>query len=141
MDFKNIKVRVEEAIGFVQIDRVADKNSLNIETSKEILQALTRFDQDNTIKCIAIEGNQKLFSPGADIKELDSLTKNTAAEKKLFDAFDEIYNIKKPVVALVEGYALGTLPITPKHSRQCRLLLKLRGKGLPFIPVSESTDF
>ena len=107
MDFKNIKVRVEEAIGFVQIDRVVDKNSLNIETSKEILQALTNFDQDNTIKCIAIEGNQKLFSPGADIKELDSLTKNTAAEKKLFDAFDEIYNIKKPVVALVEGYALG----------------------------------
>ncbi len=107
MDFKNIKVRAEEAIGFVQIDRVADKNSLNIETSKEILQALTNFDQDNTIKCIAIEGNQKLFSPGADIKELDSLTKNTAAEKKLFDAFDEIYNIKKPVIALVEGYALG----------------------------------
>jgi len=35
------------------------------------------------------------------------LTKNTAAEKKLFDAFDEIYNIKKPVIALVEGYALG----------------------------------
>ena len=107
MDFKNIKVRAEQAVGFVQIDRVADKNSLNIETSKEILQALTNFDQDNAIKCIAIEGNQKLFSPGADIKELDSLTKNTAAEKKLFDAFDEIYNIKKPVIALVEGYALG----------------------------------
>ncbi len=107
MDFKNIKVRAEQAVGFVQIDRVADKNSLNIETSKEILQALTNFDQDNAIKCIAIEGNQKLFSPGADIKELDSLTKNTAAEKKLFDAFDDIYNIKKPVIALVEGYALG----------------------------------
>ena len=107
MDFKNIKVRSEQAIGFVQIDRVVDKNSLNIETSKEILQALTNFDQDSSIKCIAIEGNQKLFSPGADIKELQSLNKNTAAEKKLFDAFDEIYNIKKPVIALVEGYALG----------------------------------
>ncbi|NCU50888.1 MAG: enoyl-CoA hydratase/isomerase family protein, partial [Candidatus Fonsibacter lacus] len=46
MDFKNIKVRNEQAIGFVQIDRVVDKNSLNIETSKEILQALTKFDQD-----------------------------------------------------------------------------------------------
>ena len=54
MDFKNIKVRAEQAVGFVQIDRVADKNSLNIETSKEILQALTNFDQDNAIKCIAI---------------------------------------------------------------------------------------
>ena len=107
MDFKNIKVRSEQAIGFVQIDRVAEKNSLDIETSKEILQALQNFDQDNTIKCIAIEGNQKLFSPGADIKELQNLTKNKAAEQKLFDAFDEIYNIKKPVIALVEGYALG----------------------------------
>jgi enoyl-CoA hydratase/carnithine racemase len=55
MDFKNIKTRIEEQIGFVQIDRVADKNSLNIVTSKEILQALTNFDQDSAIKCIAIE--------------------------------------------------------------------------------------
>ena len=107
MEFKNIKVRSEQTIGFVQIDRVAEKNSLDIETSKEILQALQNFDQDNAIKCIAIEGNQKLFSPGADIKELQNLTKNKAAEQKLFDAFDEIYNIKKPVIALVEGYALG----------------------------------
>ncbi|CAO6123756.1 CaiD Enoyl-CoA hydratase/carnithine racemase [Candidatus Pelagibacterales bacterium] len=107
MDFKNIKIRSEQNIGFVQIDRVADKNSLNIETSKEILQALTNFDQDNAIKCIAIEGNEKLFSPGADIKELQNLTKNKAVAQKLFDAFDEIYNIKKPVIALVEGYALG----------------------------------
>jgi enoyl-CoA hydratase len=107
MDFKNLKVRKEQSIGFVQIDRVADKNSLNIETSKEILQALKNFDQDNSIKCIAIEGNQKLFSPGADIKELQSLNQNTAIEKKLFAAFDEIYNIKKPVIALVEGFALG----------------------------------
>ena len=107
MDFKNIKTRIEQQIGFIQIDRVADKNSLNIETSKEILQALTNFDQDDSIKCIAIEGNEKLFSPGADIKELQNLTKNKAAEQKLFDSFDEIYNIKKPVVALVEGYALG----------------------------------
>jgi enoyl-CoA hydratase len=107
MDFKNIKIRSEQNIGFVQIDRVADKNSLNIETSKEILQALTNFDQDNKIKCIAIEGNEKLFSPGADIKELQNLTKNKAVAQKLFDTFDEIYNIKKPVIALVEGYALG----------------------------------
>ena len=107
MDFKNIKTRIEQQIGFVQIDRVADKNSLNIETSKEILHALTNFDQDSAIKCIAIEGNEKLFSPGADIKELQNLTKNKAVAQKLFDAFDEIYNIKKPVIALVEGYALG----------------------------------
>ena len=107
MEFKNIKVRAEQAIGFVQIDRVNEKNSLDIETSKEILTALQNFDQDKAIVCIAIEGNPKLFSPGADIKELGALNKKSATEKKLFDAFDEIHNIQKPVIALVEGYALG----------------------------------
>ena len=52
MEFKNIKVRSEQTIGYVQIDRVAEKNSLDIETSKEILQALQNFDQDNFIKGI-----------------------------------------------------------------------------------------
>jgi len=56
MDFKNIKVRTEQAVGFIQIDRAADKNSLNIETSKEILKALLSFDQNPAVKCIAIEG-------------------------------------------------------------------------------------
>ena len=40
MDFKNIKVRSEQAIGFVQIDRVAEKNSLDIEISIILLMAL-----------------------------------------------------------------------------------------------------
>ena len=61
MEFKNIKVRTEKAIGFVQINRVNEKNSLDIETSKEILTALQNFDQDKAIVCIAIEGNTKLF--------------------------------------------------------------------------------
>ena len=55
--------------------------------------------------------------------------------------FWEAAVLLKTTVSRVEGYASGTLPITPKHSRQCRLLLKLRGRGLPFIPISESTDF
>ena len=56
-------------------------------------------------------------------------------------SYQEAAVLLKTTVARIEKYALGTLPITPKHSRQCRLLLKLRGKGLPNIPVSESTDF
>ena len=103
MEFKNIKVRSEQTIGYVQIDRVAEKNSLDIETSKEILQALQNFDQDNSIKCIAIEGNQKLFSPGADIKELQNLTKNKAAEQKLFDEATASLK-KKDFAAATQGF-------------------------------------
>gem|GEM_PF-2563762 len=56
-------------------------------------------------------------------------------------SYQEAAILLKIPVSRVEGYASGTLPITPKHSRQCRLLLKLSGKGLPNIPISESTDF
>ena len=56
-------------------------------------------------------------------------------------SYQEAAVLLKTAVARIEKYAFGTLPITPKHSRQCRLLLKLSGKGLPNIPISESTDF
>ncbi len=80
---------------------------LNIEASREILKALQNFDQDKNIACISISGSEKFFSPGADIKELNELNAKTALDKKLFSFFDEIENIKKPIIGVVEGFALG----------------------------------
>jgi enoyl-CoA hydratase/carnithine racemase len=61
MDFKNIKIRSEQNIGFVQIDRVADKNSLNIETSKEILQALTNLIRTIQLNVLQSKGMKNYF--------------------------------------------------------------------------------
>jgi enoyl-CoA hydratase len=107
MQFKNIKVSFEQKLGLIIIDRKEDKNALNIETSSEILKALQNFDQDKNITCISISGSEKFFSPGADIKELNELSAKTASDKKLFSFFDEIENIKKPIIGVVEGFALG----------------------------------
>ena len=52
-------------------------------------------------------GNQKNFSPGADIKELGQLDSNLSKSKDLFGFFDRIKEIKIPIIAAVEGYALG----------------------------------
>jgi enoyl-CoA hydratase/carnithine racemase len=48
-----------------------------------------------------------VFSPGADIKELNRLNSNLAKTKGLFNFFDKIKEVKIPIIAIVEGYALG----------------------------------
>ena len=107
MSYKNIKTQSKNSIGTVTISREKEKNSLAIETSREIYESMVEFDKNNSINCIVIEGNSKIFSPGADIKELNVLNSNSAKSKELFKYFDKIEEIKIPIIASIEGYALG----------------------------------
>ena len=52
-------------------------------------------------------GRIKVFSPGADIKELDKLNSKKAKKQKLFSKVDELQKIDIPIISFVEGYALG----------------------------------
>src|SRR5210317_1802632 len=106
-NYKNIKIEINGHVGCVTLDRQKDNNALNIETSKEIYEGFKELESNSSVRAILIQGNQKLFSPGADIKELNSLNTNSAKEKGLFNYFDKIKEIKIPIVASVEGYALG----------------------------------
>ena len=107
MSYKNIKIQSKDNIGTVTIFREKEKNSLDIETSKEIYESLVEFDNNNSVNCIVVEGNSKIFSPGADINELNKLDSSSAKSKELFKFFDKIEEIKIPIIASVEGYALG----------------------------------
>ena len=68
---------------------------------------MKKLEQDQAVRVILIHGNQKNFSPGADIKELSQLDSKSAKNKGLFNFFDKIKEIKIPIIAAVEGYALG----------------------------------
>ena len=107
MSYKNIKTQSKNSIGTITISREKEKNSLDIETSKEIYESLVEFDNNNSINCIVIEGNSKIFSPGADIKELNELNSSSGKSKELFKYFDKIEEVKLPIIASIEGYALG----------------------------------
>ena len=80
---------------------------MDIKTSEEIYEGLKELEQDQAVRIILIYGNQKFFSPGADIKELSQLDSASAKSKGLFNFFDRIKEIKIPIIAAVEGYALG----------------------------------
>jgi len=105
--FKNITINIDEHLGLLILNRQEEKNSLNIESSKEIYEGLKELEINPSIKVILIRGNQKYFSPGADIKELSNLNTKSAHSKGLFNFFDKIKEINVPIIAAVEGYALG----------------------------------
>jgi len=105
--YKNIIINTDERLGILTLNRQSENNSLNIETSKEIYEGLKELEMNSSVRVLLIQGNQKFFSPGADIKELNDLNEESAKSKGLFNFFDKIKEINIPIVAVVEGYALG----------------------------------
>jgi enoyl-CoA hydratase len=105
--YKNITLQIEDNLGLLAINRPKENNALNIETSKEIYEGLKELEQKSSVRAILIFGNEKIFSSGADIKELTNLNSESAKSKGLFNYFDKIKEIEIPILAAVEGYALG----------------------------------
>jgi enoyl-CoA hydratase/carnithine racemase len=105
--YKNIIVNINKHLGLLTLNRKEENNSLDIETSKEIYEGLNELEMKSSVRVIVIQANQKFFSPGADIKELSKLNTESAELKGLFNFFDKIKEINIPIVAAVEGYALG----------------------------------
>tara|TARA_B110000971_G_C20017844_1_gene504827 strand:+ start:1834 stop:2601 length:768 start_codon:yes stop_codon:yes gene_type:complete len=105
--YKNIIINKDNHLGLLTLNRQRENNTLNIETSKEIYEGIKELEMNSSTRVILIKGNQKFFSPGADIKELSNLNTESAKSKGLFSFFDKIKEINIPIIAAVEGYALG----------------------------------
>ena len=105
--YKNITINIDKYLGLLTLNRQEENNTLNIETSREIYEGLKELEMSSPIKLILIQGNKKFFSPGADVKELENLNAESAKSKDLFNYFDKIKEIDIPIIAGVEGYALG----------------------------------
>lgn len=111
MSYQNIIAEHENHLGFITIDRPKKLNALNKDTIAELHDAFITLDEDTDIRAIIITGSgEKAFVAGADISEFaDFDTKqggDLAAEgqKKLFDMVAEL---STPVIAAVNGFALG----------------------------------
>ncbi len=107
MDFQNILVTREEAIGIVTLNRPKQLNALSYDLIKELSQAMDAFDLDPEIKTIILTGGERVFAAGADIKEMvDATPFDERVQERMFYR-DKINRISKPVIAAVSGYALG----------------------------------
>jgi enoyl-CoA hydratase len=110
MEYKNLLLETSDGITTLTINRREALNSLNSSVIAELECALFELDLDATVKAVVITGaGEKAFVAGADIKEMSELS--------AFEAHDFarrgqrlmllINRMRKPVIAAVNGYALG----------------------------------
>ncbi|QQR88062.1 MAG: enoyl-CoA hydratase/isomerase family protein [Flavobacteriales bacterium] len=111
MSFNNLLVSDADGIRTITINRPDQLNALNRDTIAELDQALTAADGDKGVRVLIITGSgPKAFVAGADIKEFAHFAVEEGralaadGQKKLFD---HVENMSKPVIAAVNGFALG----------------------------------
>ena len=98
-----------EGVGLIRINRTEARNALSMEVRELIARYVVEMSEDSAVRCIVLRGNEKVFASGADIREMavlgtiDKLS-HDARKKKYWRA---ITDCPKPVVAAVNGYALG----------------------------------
>lgn len=104
-----IQYEVQDMVAVLTIDRPKALNALNSAVLEELDAAISAIDLD-TVRCLIITGaGPKSFVAGADIGEMSTLTKaeGEAFGKKGNDVFRKIETLPIPVIAAVNGFALG----------------------------------
>ena len=108
--YENIQYEVREQIAYVTIDRPKVLNALNMATMEELRHAFTDIKASKQVRVVILTGGgEKAFVAGADINEL---AKNDAVIAKEYthkgqSVLDVIENCGKPVIACINGFALG----------------------------------
>ena len=110
MNFSTINTSLENNIFTITINRPDKLNALNQTVLNELNAAMDRVYTDENIKAVIITGTgEKAFVAGADIAEFVSVKDDEGASlsKKGQDIFFKIENCPKPIIAAVNGFALG----------------------------------
>jgi len=110
MNLNNLLLEYVENTAVVKINRPDKLNALNRETLVELKSVLEKLNEDQNIYSIILTGaGEKAFVAGADIAELNKLSMLEGKKFAEFgqDVFNFIENMEKPVVAAINGFALG----------------------------------
>ena len=111
MTFENLLVSIEKGLATITINRPKKLNALNKATIQELHNAFESLDENTSVKAIIIIGSgEKAFVAGADISEFADFSvdegENLARQGQEI-LFDFVENLSTPVIAAVNGFALG----------------------------------
>ncbi len=109
MDYKILKLETKEGIGIITVSRPEALNALNTRFFNEMDSMLADIENNDEIKIVIITGEGKAFVAGADIAEMvdKNQEEGTAFSKLGQNTFNNIENLSKPVIAAINGFALG----------------------------------
>jgi enoyl-CoA hydratase len=110
MTFQNLKLETRDGVAVVTVNRPDKRNALNLETMAELGEAFAGLELDASVRGVIVTGSgDRAFVAGADIQELAALTSENGRglARRGQAVFDRIERLGKPVVAAINGYALG----------------------------------
>jgi enoyl-CoA hydratase len=108
MAFENILLEIDSGIGLLTLNRPEKRNALDPKTWEEIHQAVKQWRTDKQVKVLIITGTGgKAFASGADIGTLRQRKTLETLESISQDVLNDIENLSKPVIAAIDGFALG----------------------------------
>ncbi len=99
--------RPADGVALVRINRPDARNALNMEVRKLIAGHLTQLGDDDATRCIILTGNDRSFAAGADIKEMAGAGPIEMIQRGTHKLWRVIAACPKPVIAAVNGFALG----------------------------------
>jgi len=107
--YQTLKTELRDGIYILTINRPEALNALNLLVYKEINQVLDEIENNPEVKVLIVTGEGKAFVAGADIAEMSGMNSEEALPfsitgQETFDRFEQIYI---PVIAAVNGFALG----------------------------------
>jgi enoyl-CoA hydratase len=107
-DYETILVERRGAVGLVTLNRPQALNALSAALIRDLNGAFDELEPDPGIGAIVIAGNERAFAAGADIKEMAGKTYMEAyAEDFITSGWERVAQCRKPVIAAVQGVALG----------------------------------
>jgi len=111
-DARTLNVVVEERgarIAVIRIDRPRQKNSLSAATLRELDEAFSSLSARDSLDAIVFTGTRDVFASGADIRELQTLTHDSALDfaRRGQRLFQKISEARQLTVAAVNGYCMG----------------------------------
>jgi enoyl-CoA hydratase/carnithine racemase len=103
-----VRLEIADGIGTIRLDR-PPLNALNAQMQDELIAATARAAGDDAVRAVVVYGGEKVFAAGADIKQMLAMShaEMVARATNLTRALGSLAGVPKPVVAAVNGYALG----------------------------------
>ena len=107
MAYETIIVETRGKVGVITLNRPKALNALNAKLVSEVSRAIDGYEVDDGIGAVVITGSEKAFAAGADIKEMASKSFIDVFQEDFVASWQRLSRARKPVVAAVQGYALG----------------------------------
>ncbi|MFD0807003.1 enoyl-CoA hydratase/isomerase family protein [Nocardioides caeni] len=104
-----VRLEVADGVGTIRLDRPKAMNAISVQVQDELLLAATEATERDDVRAVVIWGGERVFAAGNDVKEMAAMSYTDMLDRvdALQGAVNAVARIPKPVVAAVNGYALG----------------------------------